>query len=326
MSQQRNRTHRTRLAAAAAALTGLLLAACAGPADMEPPEVDVPTPLPAGIDFSPEVTASVPDDSCDPLASFAPGAVTADQARAQLDNDGQISIGISQSTNLLGYRDPVTNSLAGFDIDIARAVATALLGEDPNIKWVPMTSNQREDSLKEDRVDLVVRSMSINCGRWENIDFSAEYYRAGQRLLVTKDSGIEGVADLTADHTVCTGAGSTSGGNIAAANDKAQQVTVPDFNDCLMLLQQGTVDAISTDDTILAGMAVQDPTLEIVGEAFSVESYGIGVQKDNTDLTRFVNAALEDLIADGTWANSYGDWLEEPLGTAATAPTAVYRD
>lgn len=316
----------TRLAAAVAAAASLLLAACAGPANIEPPQVDVPTPLPAGIDFSPEVSASQVDDSCDPLASYAPGSVTAADAIAQLDDDGQIAIGVSQSTNLMSYRDPVTNRLEGFDIDIARAVAEALLGPDAVIQWVPMTSGQRITFLQEDRVDLVVRTMSINCERWQDIEFSAEYFRAGQRLLVAKDSEIDGVAALTADHRVCTGATSTSGGNIAAANPAVQQVTVPDFNDCLLLLHQGTVDAISTDDTILAGMAVQDPTLHIVGDTFSVESYGIGVQQGNTDLARFVNGALEDLVADGTWAESYENWLQVPLGTDADAPTAVYRD
>ncbi|MEU6859124.1 glutamate ABC transporter substrate-binding protein [Glycomyces sp. NPDC046736] len=319
--------YRTRLAAACAAATGLLLAACTSPSSMEPPQVDVPTPLPAGIVFDADVTASVPDDSCDPLSSYSPGTVTAEQARATLDNPDVVSIGVSQSTNLMGYADPVTNKLTGFDIDIATAVVQALMGDATKVKWVPMTSGERESALNEDRVDMVVRTMSITCDRWEKIEFSTEYYKAGQRLLVTKDAGIESVTDLTADHHVCTGETSTSGGNIAAVNDQVKQVTVPDFNDCLVLLQQGTVDAISTDDTILAGMAAQDPTLVIVGETFSVESYGIGFQKDNTDLARFVNGALEDIAAGPTWQAAYDEWLKVPLGGAEAADRTVqYRD
>jgi len=101
---------------------------------------------------------------------------------------------------------------------------------------------------------------------------------------------------------------------------------VPDFNDCLVLLQQGTVDAITSDDTILAGMAAQDPTLEVVGEAFSQEPYGIAFQKGNTDLARFVNKALADLIADGTWQTAYDKWLKGPLGVAGAPPSPQYRD
>jgi polar amino acid transport system substrate-binding protein len=315
--------HRIRLTAAAAAC--LALAACTGPADMEPPDIDVPTPLPAGIDFDPDIETAPADQTCDPLASYNPGAVTAEQARAQLDGDGQISIGVSQSTNLMGYRDPETNALAGFDIDIATAVAEAILGEGASIRWVPMTSSQRVPSLDEDRVDLVVRTMTMNCDRWNEVEFSAEYYHAGQRLLVPTASGINGLTDLTEDHLVCTGEGSTSPRTIAEQSE-AQPVTVPDFNDCLVLLQQGTVDAITTDDTILAGMAVQDPTLHVVGEAFSAEPYGIAFQKGNTDLARFVNGALAAMIEDGTWQAAYDKWLKGPLAVEAAPPSPKYRD
>ncbi|MQM28684.1 glutamate ABC transporter substrate-binding protein [Glycomyces albidus] len=314
---------RTAVAAAAACL---VMTACTGPANMEPPQVDVPTPLPEGIEFAPEASPSDPDTSCDPLASYSPGSVTAEQARATLDNPDQISIGISQSTNLMGYRDPETNTLAGFDIDIATAMVQAIMGDATKVRWVPMTSGEREPALAEDRVDMVVRTMSITCERWQNVEFSTEYYHAGQRLLVSRDSEIAGLAEMTSDQLVCTGASSTSVGNIVKVNPEVQPVTVPDFNDCLVLLQQGTVDAVAIDDTILAGMAVQDPTLEVVGEAFSVESYGIAFQKGNTDLARFVNGALAAMIADGRWQAAYDEWLAEPLAMDAAPLTTKYRD
>jgi polar amino acid transport system substrate-binding protein len=291
---------------------------------MGPPEVDVPTPLPSGIDFSPEVSTAA-DETCDELASYSPGSTTVEQARAMLDNQEQISIGISQSTNLMGYRDPETNKLAGFDIDIATAVANAILGPEANIRWVPMTSSEREEAVNSDRVDMVVRTMTMNCERWANVEFSAEYYHAGQRLLVPRTSGIGGLGDLASDHLVCTGNGSTSVRTIAEQSE-AQPVTVPDFNDCLILLQQGIVDAITTDDTILAGMAAQDPTLQVVGDAFSAEPYGIAFQKGNTDLARYVNGALANLIADGTWQAAYDKWLKGPLNTAGAPPSPKYRD
>ncbi|MEU6247298.1 glutamate ABC transporter substrate-binding protein [Glycomyces sp. NPDC047010] len=319
-----NRTGRTAAAFAAAAC--LALAACSGPASMEPPSIDVPTPLPDGINFSPDASPADTDVSCDPLSSYSPGAVTAEQARALLENPEQISIGISQSTNLMGYRDPETNDLAGFDIDIAEAMVQAVMGDATKVRWVPMNSAEREQALADGRVDMVVRTMSINCERWENVEFSTEYYHAGQRLLVAKDSGITGLAEMTADQQVCTGASSTSVGNIAAVNPEVQPVTVPDFNDCLVLLQQGTVDGVAIDDTILAGMAVQDPTLQVVGDAFSEEHYGIAFQKGDTDLARFVNGALADMIADGRWQASYDAWLAGPLATGPAALTTQYRD
>ncbi|WP_199043667.1 glutamate ABC transporter substrate-binding protein [Glycomyces salinus] len=317
---------RQKIQFATAAAACLLLAACATPSDPPPPDVEVPVPLPEGIDFDPDLSTEPPDDSCDPLASYRPGSVTAEEARETLAEPDLVRIGISQSTNLMGYRDPVSNDLSGFDIDIAREIAERLMGSADAVQWVPMTSSEREEAVNSERADLVVRTMTMNCERWQEVEFSTEYYHAGQRLLVQSESGIEGLEDLTADHQVCTGEGSTSPGNINRLSE-AQPVTVPDFNDCLVLLQQGVVDAITTDDTILAGMAVQDPTLAVVGEPFSEEPYGIAFAKGNTELAQYVNGVLEDMIEDGTWAEIYERWLATPLDQPDPPPvTTTYQD
>jgi polar amino acid transport system substrate-binding protein len=249
------------------------------------------------------------------LANIGPGVDT---------EASDVTIGVSQSTNLMGYRDPGSGRLDGFDISVARELAERLMGDGAAVRFVPMTSGEREPALQNGDVDIVVRTMTMTCARWENVAFSSEYYTAGQRLLVTDGSGIDGLDDLTADHLVCTGAGSTSPSQIAALSD-AQPVTVPDFNDCLMLIQQGIVDAVSTDDTILAGMAIQDPALVVVGDAFSDEPYGVAANSDNVDLVRFINGALEEMRDDGTWDRIYDRWLAGSLGDA-DAPKPQYRD
>ncbi|WP_100446814.1 glutamate ABC transporter substrate-binding protein [Glycomyces xiaoerkulensis] len=310
----------------AAALTGCLaLTACANPEPPPSPEVEVPVPLPDGIDFDPDIGSDPADTGCDPLASYEPDSIGAAEAREQLDDPDRVVVGISQSTNLMGYRDPVSGDLSGFDVDIAKELVERLVGSADDVQWVPMTSGEREEAVNSGRVDMVVRTMTMNCSRWEEVEFSTEYYHAGQRLLVASDSGIEGLQDLTGDHLVCTGAGSTSPRNIAD-DSEAQPVTVPDFNDCLVLLQQGVVDAITTDDTILAGMAIQDPTLEVVGEAFSEEPYGVAFAKGDTDLARFVNGALEDMIDDGTWQEIYDRWLAPHLGAEPPDLQTKYQD
>ena len=120
--------------------------------------------------------------------------------------------------------------------------------------------------------------MTINCDRWQQVNFSTDYYDAGQRVLVPEHSAVKGIADL-GGKKVCAAAGSTSIVNIAAATSHPVPVSVTDWTDCLVLLQQGQVDAISTDDTILAGLAAQDPNTTLVGDRFTSEPYGLAIAR-----------------------------------------------
>jgi polar amino acid transport system substrate-binding protein len=164
--------------------------------------------------------------------------------------------------------------------------------------------------------------MTITCERLQQVDFSSDYFDAGQRVLVLRDSTVTGIGDL-GGKKVCATAGSTSIRNIAAAASRPIPVSVADWTDCMVLLQQGQVEAISTDDTILLGMAAQDPTTKLAGDRFTDEPYGIAVNKDANDLLRFVNGVLERIRADGTWAGIYGRWLSGPV---PSPPPAGYRD
>ncbi|HWB38293.1 MAG TPA: transporter substrate-binding domain-containing protein, partial [Rugosimonospora sp.] len=117
-------------------------------------------------------------------------------------------------------------------------------------------------------------------------------------------------------------AGSTSIVNIANAPSKPIPVSVPDWTDCLVMLQQGQVEAISTDDTILAGLAAQDPNVHLVGSRFTDEPYGIAVSQKSPELVRFVNSVLDRMRSDGTWAAIYTKWLGGP---APAPPAAKYK-
>ncbi|GAA3170856.1 hypothetical protein GCM10020255_059510 [Rhodococcus baikonurensis] len=157
-------------------------------------------------------------------------------------------------------------------------------------------------------VDVVVKTMTITCERREKVDFSTQYFSAEQRIQVLQGSPVRGIDDL-AGKRVCAARGTTSATRIQQLQPEATVVTVPMWSDCLVVLQQGQVDAISTDDTILAGLASQDPYLMMVGGSLGVEPYGIGVNKDNSDLVRFVNGTLDRIRTDGTWNRIYDRWL-----------------
>ena len=144
------------------------------------------------------------------------------------------------------------------------------------------------------------------------------YFEASQRLLVPKDSPVRGPADL-AGKRVCSQVDTTSLATVARVAPAATLLAVQNWDDCLVALQQGQADAASTDDSILAGMAVQDPNLHIVGPSLEAEPYGIGVNKSQDDLVRAVNASLERIRRDGTWLSLYRKWLTV-LGPAPSPP------
>ncbi|MPY98462.1 MAG: transporter substrate-binding domain-containing protein [Actinophytocola sp.] len=321
---------RRRLAAVLAAfLAGALLLAGCGAAGAPPnlaPQVTAHRPLPANAQVNPEIDneGAVNDDCGNPTASLRPKGIATPRGStmAEIKRRGILRVGVDQNTFLFGFRNPATGNLEGFDIAVASEIATALFGDPNRVRFKAITSQQRIDVLRDGTVDVVVRTMTINCERRELIEFSSVYFVAGQRVLVTKRSGYTGLADL-AGKKVCATTGSTSLSNIASAASGPVPVAVDNWSDCLVLLQQGQVEAISTDDTILAGMAQQDPATHVVGPKFTSEPYGVGIPKEDTDMVRYVNAVLAK-FRKSTWQAVYDRWIEPALGPG-TPPEPTYK-
>jgi polar amino acid transport system substrate-binding protein len=318
------------LAAVAGLGLALMLAGCAAPAAPHPAVAPAVLPLPSGVqDPAHPPPFAAADDSCHPLASLrpsanlpAPGAMPAGSTMAAIVQRGLLRVGVDQNTYLFGYRDPATGTIDGFDIDMAREVARALFGSPDRIQLVAITAAQRIPYVTSGQVDLVVDTMTINCERWKQVNFSTQYYDARQDVLVGAQSKAKTVDDL-AGQKVCAAAGSTSIQKIAAHRPTLIPVSVNDWTDCLVLLQQGEVAAISTDDTILAGLAAQDPSTRLLGADLGAEPYGMAMAATASDFTRFVNGVLEQLRANGTWTAIHRRWH---LAGSDTPPVAQYRD
>jgi polar amino acid transport system substrate-binding protein len=251
-----------------------------------------------------------PEESLRPPATMpAPGNMPPGSTMAAIKKHGSLVAGIDQNTYLFGYRDPKTGEPVGFDIDMVHAIAKAIFGDPSKVTFVSITSAQRIPYLQNKTVDIVADTMTINCARWQQVDFSTVYYVAGQTVLVPASSKATSIHDL-GGKKVCAAAGSTSIANIAAIPEKPIPVAVNDWTDCLVLLQQHQVDAVSTDDTILRGLAAQDPETKLVAAAsFTAEPYGLAMNQDQTDFVAFVNGVLEQMRTDGQWASIYGHWL-----------------
>lgn len=322
-----------------AVVLSLLLACatgCAGggrPVDLATVEsVERPAPVGVEVNPAPPSTSAAPTPTCDAEASFRPldpmpppGQMPARSTMKAIQDSGKLIAGVDQNTFLFGFRNPTTNALEGFDIDRVHEIAKAIFGDPNKVQFKVVTSAGRIDALKENKVHIVVRTMTATCTRWQDINFSAIYYTAGQRLLVDRASKVTGL-DQLGGKKVCAAKGSTSIKTIAEHEADPIPVQVDNWSDCLIMLQQGQVEAMSTDDTILAGMMAQDPNVKMVGPRITREPYGIGIPKKNVDLVRFVNGVLEKSVADGAWAASYDKWLGRTGEPRPEPPTPKYRD
>lgn len=225
-----------------------------------------------------------------------------------------LKIGIKIDQPGLGLQDG--NEYRGFDVDVAKYIAKELGYEEDQIEFKESVSAQRENMLENGQVDLIVATYSITDKRKARVQFAGPYLVAGQGLLVGNDSDISGPDDLDGKK-LCSVAGSTPAERIK--EEYAQGVQLQEaqgYSECVDLLASGTIDAVTTDDSILAGFAAQDKyadKLKLAGKPFSEELYGIGLNK-NSDLCEGVNEAVTKMIEDGSWEK----FLKDNLGAAYT--------
>jgi len=283
---------------------------------------------PFGATASP-MPSSASGGNCNVNASsVSPSTQVANQSDVNaIKKRGYLIVGVAADQYLTGYLAS-GDVEEGFDIDLAHAIAKSLLGNADAVHFVVVSTAARITDLQDENhpLDMVIDTMTITCERLAEVDFSAVYYDAQQRLLVEKGSGYTSLADLGGKN-VCAQTGSTSIAEIQQAdtNPKPRAIQVTDITDCLALLEENQVSAISTDDTILAGLAQQDPSLEVVGPRLAAEPYGVAMPLGETDLEAYVNGVLAQYEADGGWTASYDHWFEPSLG-AGSPPLAQYSD
>jgi polar amino acid transport system substrate-binding protein len=253
------------------------------------------------------------------LRPTGPPRVTPGSFMAKIRARGRLIAGVSQSTYPFGFFNPMNGHTEGFDIDIVHAIAKAIFGNPNQVDFKAIPDDRRIPEVWSGGVDIVAHTMTINCLRLEKVDFSTVYFHAGAQVLVLKNSPVKRLADLRGKK-VCATLGSDSLAYIKAA--RAIPVPVTAFTDCLVQLQQGDVAAISTDNTILAGLKAQDPWTKIVGPVFTSEPYGLAISKMHPDFARFVNAVLQQMRTDGQWAADYRRWVGTPV---PAPPPAKYK-
>lgn len=232
-------------------------------------------------------------------------------------NAKALTIGVKPDQPGLGLQSS-SGQYSGFDIDVARYVAKKLGAT--KIKFVPTLSANREAFLQQGKVDLVVATYSVTPERQKVVSFAGPYYIAHQDILVRAGyNGIKKPGDLEGKK-VCSGQGSASGDRIQDLyGSKVNLIRLPGYGDCVNQLLGGQVQAVTTDNTILAGFAAQSQNqgkLKVVGTFFSNEIYGIGIKKGDKKGVAAVNKALRSMFADGSWKAALKKELPQvPVGT-----------
>jgi glutamate transport system substrate-binding protein len=241
-------------------------------------------------------------------------AFPADSTMAKIVSKGSLIVGVKFDQPGFGLLDPKSNKPDGFDIAMAKEIGKALGLKDDQIQFVEAVSANRIPYLLTDKVDLVIATMTINADRKTQIDFSRPYYLAGQSILVKKDNTTITKVDDLNGKKVCSVSGSTSEKNVQTKAPQAQLLSLADYSSCVSSMKDGRVDAVSTDDIILAGFAAADPSLKLVGGQFTQEPYGIGVKKGKDDLVKFIDAQIDKMFKDGTWDSIYTKYLGKVEG------------
>ncbi|MEU5840452.1 glutamate ABC transporter substrate-binding protein [Rhodococcus sp. NPDC047139] len=233
---------------------------------------------------------------------------------SQSAENGTLTVGIKFDQPGLGLRNP-DGSFSGFDVEVAEYVAEQLGVPAENIEFKEAPSAQRETLIQNGEVDFVVATYSITDSRKEKVDFAGPYFLAGQSLLVrADDTEITGPESLSGGKRLCSVSGSTPAQNVK--DTYAQDVQLQEFDTyslCVEALRNGAVDAVTTDDIILAGYAAQSPgDFKVVGEPFTTERYGIGLAKGDEESRTAINDAVQQMIDSGAWEAAF----EETVGAS----------
>jgi ABC-type amino acid transport substrate-binding protein len=229
----------------------------------------------------------------------------ADTSLGEIQEAGEITIGVKYDVPPFGLNNPQTGEVEGFDVDLGNYIADRL-GVEPTFREA--TSDNRIPLLVDGTIDLILSTMTITEERDLEIDFSEPYYVANGDVLVPGDSDIQSIDDLNGN-TVCTALGSTYQETIKKEAPDAQLRLVDLYSECFDQVQTGQVDAVSTDNVILTGMVIQDDTLEILDLDYTTEPYGVGITEGDKEMKDFVDESVAEFIDSGAWQETYDEWV-----------------
>ncbi len=236
----------------------------------------------------------------------------------ELADAGKITIGVKFDQPGLGFKGAADNEPSGFDVEMGKILAASLGIEPSGITWKETISDNREPFLQAGEVDLVLATYSITDERRKVVGQAGPYYITGQQLLVKKGSDIKSVDDINGKE-VCSVTGSTSLDNVEQKGAKPRGFDT--YSECRDQVLDGTVDSMTTDGSILLGYAAENPDeLEVVGDPFSEERYGVGYQKKSPEMCQWISDTIKESFDDGNWQKAFDATLGKSGADAPDQP------
>ncbi len=223
---------------------------------------------------------------------------------------GYIKVGISTDSKPFGFKNK-EGQLVGYDVDLAKYIAQYLLKNPEKVVFVPVTPANRMIKASTGEVDIIIATMTITPQRQEVMGFSIPYDSAGQALLVKSNSEITSVGDLSGQNVGVIW-GTTAEKNMLNLVPTANILGFKSYKDAYNALKNGKINAITSDDTILSGYALDDNEVKLLPKRYSREPYGIGFKKGKTTikLKENLDFAIEDMKQKNIINRIHKTWLD----------------
>lgn len=306
----------TPLRLVASSLGVLLISACS--ANYVP--TPVPTPPPTSATPVPGTRfCGDPLSSYDPTPLPPPGQVPSASSMGRVADRGRLIVGVSSDALSMASREAATGDITGFEIDLAHAVADAILGPGGKLELRVVPPADALNQTESGDLDLVIDQIGISCSAWARGALSAAYLQTELRALTRP--GVDFTPSVLSRSTACVAAGTQAQDAVGAKAPKV--IAGRTWSDCLMRFQRGEVDVVLAPQPIAGGLARQDPYAKMSDAKLGNVSFGVLAPGKNIDMVRFVNAVLAQQVASGAWQRSYDTWVR-PYAGDNRPPTPTY--
>lgn len=237
-----------------------------------------------------------------PVQTFPAGSTM-----AKIQARGKVIVGVKFDQPLFGVKNPVSGTMEGLDIEMAKILAKDLTGSAENIEYVEAVTKNREAFITQNKVDVVIASYAVTEARKKVVSFAGPYLESNVALLVRKDdTSVDKPEDL-AGKSVCSTTGARAAQLIEEAVPDANLILFSTYSECAQALKDKRVDAVTTTEAILLGVESQNPdSFRIAsGHLADAEEFAIGSAKDDIVFHDYLDGVLTNAIADGEWQKAY---------------------